>query len=154
MFGLKILKFTPWINIFSSSFFQTWRTLCTHYKKSMSIWEKQDPTLVCCNYISLIRIKDVPPMFRGWNFYFKKKTIFNLGSKKNVNIKKIKYLTLSKDKMFRHIKKIIVYKLHFRFFLTHESYFWIMDIRPSSKVLYTLIIHMNLYFSNWCKKLG
>jgi hypothetical protein len=123
-------------------------------KKSMSIWEKQDPTLVCCNYISLIRIKDVPPMFRGWNFYFKKKTIFNLGSKKNVNIKKIKYLTLSKDKMFRHIKKIIVYKLHFRFFLTHESYFWIMDIRPSSKVLYTLIIHMNLYFSNWCKKLG
>jgi hypothetical protein len=87
-------------------------------------------------------------------FIFKNKTIFNLGSKKNANILMIKYLTWSKDKMFRHIRKIIVYKLHFRFVFTHESYFWIMDIRPSSKVLYTLIIHMNLYFSNGCKKLG
>jgi hypothetical protein len=55
-------------------------------KKSMSKREKQDPTLVCYNYISLIRIKDVLLISHGWNFYFKKKTIFNLGSKKNANI--------------------------------------------------------------------
>jgi hypothetical protein len=59
-------------------------------------------------------------------FILKDKTIFNLGSKKNTNIKKIKYLTLSKDKILGTLEKSLFTNCILGFFL-----------------------HMNLIFGLW-----